>query len=170
MKNCIKLIEEIQKGLEEHLETKRLEFPRFFFLSNEDLLNILAETRDPLLVQPHLKKCFEGINKLIFNNKFDIIGMASVEKEEIMFLEKISPREFKSNVEKWLVKVEEQMRISLKRVTEDCLLDLGTQDQKFVDWARKWPGQIALCINQVKWTRSVEINIQNQNTTVIFFY
>jgi len=71
-----------------------------------------------------MKKCFEGIAELIFNNNIDIIGMKSSEKEEIMFLERIMPRNFKSAVEKWLLKVEEQMRSSLSKVMEDALLDL----------------------------------------------
>lgn len=68
LKLSLKWIDEIQKGLENHLEIKRLEFPRFFFLSNDDLINILAESRDPLLVQPHMRKCFEGIDELIFSS------------------------------------------------------------------------------------------------------
>lgn len=60
-----------------------------------------------------MKKCFEGINELIFNAHVDILGMKSSEKEEILFIEKIQPREFKSNVEQWLLKVEEAMKLSL---------------------------------------------------------
>jgi len=136
-------ISEINKGLQDYLDKKRLFFPRFFFLSDEELLNILAETRDPELVQPHLKKCFAGMDQLIFTSTVEIIGMkgASIngEREEIAFLERICPREFKSNVEEWLMRVEEEMVNALMSTSFEALDERRLNKVPYVDWLRKWP-------------------------------
>ena len=57
-------LEEIQKSLDMYLETKRQIFPRFYFISNDDLLEILGQSKNPMEIQVHLKKCFDNIKSL----------------------------------------------------------------------------------------------------------
>lgn len=42
----------------------RQEFPRFYFVSNSDMLEILGDARDPEKAQNYIKKCFQGIRSL----------------------------------------------------------------------------------------------------------
>lgn len=54
----------ILRQLEVYLETKRQLFPRFYFISNDDLLEILGNSKKPQLIQVHLKKLFDNVNKI----------------------------------------------------------------------------------------------------------
>ena len=74
-----KKLDKIQKSLNEYLEEKRLIFPRFYFLANEDLLMLLAQTKEPRAVQPHMDKCFEGIYRVMFSERDEVYGMISAE-------------------------------------------------------------------------------------------
>ena len=97
-----KKLEEIQKGLEDYLGTKRAAFPRFYFLSNDDLIEILSQTRNVHAVQPHLMKCFDAIKKIEFTpdkNSKEIIGMWSPEGEYVTFSESVMAM---GPVEYWL--------------------------------------------------------------------
>jgi dynein heavy chain len=49
-KEANKKLDRIQKSLSDYLEQKRLVFARFFFLADADLLQILAQTKNPRLV------------------------------------------------------------------------------------------------------------------------
>ncbi|PRP88057.1 dynein heavy chain 6, axonemal-like [Planoprotostelium fungivorum] len=145
-------LEKIQKSLEDYLETKRLAFARFYFLSNDELLEILAQTKNPHAVQPHLKKCFDNITKLEFTSEprsVDIIAMISGEGERVE-LGKLKAR---GTVETWLTGVEQGMVQSLRRLTKQATLEYDRKPR--TEWILDFPAQVILTASQIAWCNQV---------------
>lgn len=148
-------LDEIQKGLNDYLEMKRLYFPRFFFLSNDELLEILSQTKEPKAVQPHLGKCFEGINRVTFTDALLITEMISAEGEVVPLRLTVNPESTKNkgNVEMWLLEVEQNQWDSVRDHTQRAMVTYPQEERE--SWILKWPAQVVLAASQVYWTQDV---------------
>ena len=149
-----KLLDEIKKGLDEYLESKRLAFPRFYFLADDELLEILSQTRNPYKVQDHLRKCFDNMAKLMFKESkegLSIEGMISGEREEVTFSSPVVPE---GNVEHWLNAIEDMMKLTLYDFTKKGyqIYPSNGLDRKSWILEQGLPAQSVLTVDQVMWT------------------
>uniref|UniRef100_A0A8C0W387 Dynein axonemal heavy chain 1 n=1 Tax=Castor canadensis TaxID=51338 RepID=A0A8C0W387_CASCN len=164
LRDCNKLLDLVQKGLSEYLETKRSAFPRFYFLSDDELLEILSQTKDPMAVQPHLRKCFENIARLLFQEDLKITHMYSAEGEEVQLSFSIYPT---SNVEDWLLEVEHSMKASVHDIIERAIRAYPTMPR--TQWVLNWPGQVTIAGCQTYWTMEVGEALEVSNLSSQLF-
>ncbi|MEE6466363.1 hypothetical protein FKM82_006924 [Ascaphus truei] len=147
-----------EKALSEYLETKRLAFPRFYFVSSADLLDILSKGSQPKQVTHHLAKLFDNIADLQFQDNAEneanylANGMYSNEKEFVPFNANC---QCTGQVEHWLKKVEDTMCETIRHhITEAVTAyDEKPRDQ----WIFDYPAQVALTSSQIWWTIDVGI-------------
>ena len=155
-----KTLDEIEKLLEDYLETKRKDFPRFYFLSNDELLEILANQQRLEVVQQSLRKCFDNLYRLDIQENLDITAMFSSEGERVPF-----PRmtKAKDNVEIWLDALQSNMRDTLAKAMKSGLQDYDMSDRK--DWVLKHYGQVVATVAQITWSSTTEATILEMTNT-----
>lgn len=137
-------LDEVQKSVDGYLEDKRQTFPRFYFLSDDELLAILSETRNPDKVQPHLRKCFDNIDRLVFGENHKVSAIVSLEGEEVELKREVTPRE---GVDIWLGLVEAEVEATLKHRLIGALATYSAK--KRTSWIFNHPAQLVLAVAQV---------------------
>ena len=88
-------LSKIQRALGEYLERQRAAFSRFYFVGDEDLLEIIGNSKEPQQIQRHLLKMFAGLATLLGDQeggmiKESALGMASREGETVMFSQPVA--------------------------------------------------------------------------------
>ncbi len=145
-------LEKIQKSLDQYLETKRMIFPRFYFVSDDDLLEILGQSKDPVAVQKHIKKCFEGIKTLKMNpptgalKTFEATLMNAPDGETAAFVDNVI---IDGAVELWLVQVEKAMRRGISKLLNVAIQGFKGKKEK---WVKDTIGQLIITTGSIMWT------------------
>ncbi|CAH1116455.1 unnamed protein product [Phaedon cochleariae] len=147
-----------EKALNDYLETKRLAFPRFYFVSSADLLDILSNGNQPDLIQKHLTKLFDSLAKLIFiqeggKNSKRAKAMISKENEEVVPFVNIC--DCSGKVEVWLNRLIDVMRATLHQLFGDAVVSYDEKPREV--WIYDFPAQPALCGTQIWWTTEVNM-------------
>uniref|UniRef100_A0A2K5SD28 Dynein axonemal heavy chain 17 n=1 Tax=Cebus imitator TaxID=2715852 RepID=A0A2K5SD28_CEBIM len=145
-----------EKALAEYLETKRLAFPRFYFVSSADLLDILSNGNDPVEVSRHLSKLFDSLCKLKFrldaNHKPLKVGLGMYSKED-EYVDFDQECDLSGQVEVWLNRVLDRMCSTLRHEIPEAVV---TYEEKPRDqWILDYPAQVALTCTQIWWTTEV---------------
>ncbi|CAF2056597.1 unnamed protein product [Rotaria magnacalcarata] len=146
-----------QKALNELLEEKRSIFPRFYFIGDDDLLEILGQSTNPTVIQTHLKKLFAGIHSVQFDDtNQNILGMRSLDGELVPLTKKIH---ITTSVEEWLKELSKEMINTLQQLLVNALQE--SRKQLGQTPVEKYPSQISCLAESITFTERCEDAIRN---------
>uniref|UniRef100_T1JML4 Dynein-1, subspecies f n=1 Tax=Strigamia maritima TaxID=126957 RepID=T1JML4_STRMM len=170
-------LETCQKSLNEYLDAKRNGFPRFYFISDDELLSILGSS-EAVCVQEHmikvlltitviLNKCriYNTCNKQMFDNIASLrfgksisnlvcaLAMNSAEQEVMDFIDYVT---CEGKVEDWMNDIVAEMKKTNRFISKKSIFEYAFTDKTRTDWMLDFQGMVCLAANQVWWTVEVE--------------
>ncbi|VEN39261.1 unnamed protein product [Callosobruchus maculatus] len=137
-----------QNSLNNFLKEKREQFPRFLFLSDDDLLEVIGQSSKEHVIQSHLKKIFAGINSVKLDESgLNIVAICSAEGEVVNLSNFVS---IKHPIEQWLNVLVKEMQRTLKDLLVNC------QNEKQAPDPLMYPSQILCLSDSITFTAKCE--------------
>ena len=172
LERLAELLNKIQKALGEYLERERVSFPRFYFVGDEDLLEIIGNSNDTLRVAKHLRKMFAGLSGLTMNEDSVIIGFTSREGEEVQLKKELSLVKT-PKINDWLTALESNMKSTLAELLAEAvdrfqsIFEADEIDKAaFHHYINAFPAQVVVLATQVVWTASIESALEGGGSSL----
>jgi len=139
------ILDEVEKRLKDYMELKRGSFPRFYFLSDDELIDILANSTNLDIIQGHLKTCFDNIVRIDIEEGIEIKAMNSNEKECVEFKKPLKAR---GPVETWLMQLQDEMVSTLTHLLKQGVAEYDDEkkNKNRVEFVEKHKGQIVATV------------------------
>lgn len=142
-----------EKALNDYLETKRMIYPRFYFVSSADLLDILSNGNNPSMVARHLTKLYDSLAKLKFESTTSKNAKQMIAKENDEHVTFVRSCDCSGKVEIWLNRLTDLMRETLHKIFERAVIAYEKNPREQI--ISEFPAQPALCTTQIWWTSEV---------------
>ena len=143
-----------------YLEKKRLMFPRFFFVSDPSLLEILGQASDSHTIQAHLLSIFENVASVKFDPADYNKIVAVISKEgEVVQLERAVRAE--GSVEIWLMQLLTTVKESVNSIIRNAYHIISDSNFDMLEFIKKYQAQVGILGTQMIWTRDSENALQN---------
>uniref|UniRef100_A0A1I8HIQ5 DHC_N1 domain-containing protein n=2 Tax=Macrostomum lignano TaxID=282301 RepID=A0A1I8HIQ5_9PLAT len=153
--HLLEQLELCRKSLTGYLEKKRLLFPRFFFVSDPALLEILGQASDSHAIQAHLSNIFGCLKYATFDDKmYDRIVAVSSREADAMQLE--TPVMAQGNVEAWLGELLRSCRASVHASICSAFRGVKAAGFRTLDLLSAAPAQAGHVALQLLWTSQSE--------------
>ena len=168
----------LRKNLNGFLEKQREKFARFYFLGNEDLLELIGSPSDVGKINKHIKKLFSGV---VFLEKKEgspsITSVYGEKNEKLRLLKPISPSSF-SHLNEWLFELEKEIKVTLFRLTKEASLSFkeffhGSElldEGKLVELMEMFPDQVIFLVCKIYFKELVETSVQQRTLDVTYSF
>jgi dynein heavy chain len=153
-----------QKIVESWLDQRRLLYPRFYLLSNDELIKVLSEgIQTPRKLLVYLPHVFKSVHSLEFatavhSSGNEVIAVINRLGETLSLPREVKFRPRETIVEDWFKELEAGLKQSLKSSVLDGVRKIATSTiaHRLATWAVLESLQVVLLSFKVQWTGLVE--------------
>ncbi|BFF95328.1 cytoplasmic dynein 2 heavy chain 1 [Drosophila madeirensis] len=150
-----------QQNLMSYITDKRNSFPRFYFLGDDDLLELLGQaSKDADVIQRHIRKLFPGCHSLSIRqaatdaNQFSIVAVHSAEGDELQLSQ---PVDMKGDIERWLNQLVTSVQETLRAQIHECYSKTNANSDNLSEQLlRKYVSQVLATARALHFTRQAE--------------